>query len=105
MLKYNWLLILLSLTFSPLSWGGFQVYTGNLTVYEDDSHIHYGSKNISNKQCLRSRYGRVDSAWPCVIHREYLPGDVRNQRLYIETAPYGAKLFSPGLQHLIATKP
>lgn len=105
MLKFNCFLILITLLTAPIAWGGFHVHTGNLKVFEDDSAIRYGAHGISNKQCLRSRNGRVDSKWPCVYDRRYVPGDVRNNRLYIYTTPYEDKLYSPGFRRLIATKP
>ena len=97
-------LIALATTALPV-FAAFNVYTGNLRVVEQDTFIHYGSKPVSNKQCLRSRYGRVDSEWPCVVDHPYIPGDVQNPRLFIYTMPYGKKLYSPGFRELIDSRP
>ena len=105
MLKIYCILILMTAFLSPAAWSGFEVYTGNLKVFEQDIGIKHCSKGIPRTQCLRSRYGRTDTAWPCVIDHRYIPGDVQARRLYIYTTPYRDKVYSPGMRRLIATKP
>lgn len=105
MFKISCSLLLAAILISPTSWAVFHVYTGNLKVYEKDTAVRYGEYGISQEQCLRSRYGRVDCPWPCHIDREYIQGDVQNRRLNIYTTPYRDKEYSPGFRRLIATKP
>lgn len=105
MFKISCSLLLAAVLISPASWAAFHVYTGNLQVYERDTAVRYGEHGISKDQCLRSRYGRVNSKWPCVIDRAYIPGDVQANRLFIYTKPYRDKEYSPGFKRLIATKP
>lgn len=97
--------ILTSVLATPVAWGAFHVYTGNLKVYERDDGIRYYKHNVSDKQCMRSRYGNAHGPWPCSINHRYIPGDVRNERLYIYTHPYGKKLYSPGMRELLVNKP
>ena len=105
MFKISCSLLLAAILISPASWAVFHVYTGNLKVYEKDTAVRYGEYSISKEQCLRSRYGQANGAWPCTIDREYIPGDVQANRLFIYTTPYSKKEYSPGFKHLVATKP
>lgn len=103
MLKTSIALAFITLVATPAY--GFEVYDGNLKVFEKNTGIQYHRYNVPKEQCLRSRYGRTDSAWPCKIDRRYAPKDVQAERLYIYTTPYRDKLYSPGMARLIETKP